>query len=309
MGVMTDPFIAGRGDPISAGGSPNAYADEESACLCRASGKSARRASAMPMPRLKAPPMRLTFEQRWSVWGAGFGGSQTHRRQHGARLATTRAAASMAARPAPTIACRRTRWRALRWPAAAPISASTALAAAARTCSRPARFIRHNVGAGLYHRRAGLWLAGHHDRPHGDGRRHRPAARAVQRQCMVRPPRRRLSLCRHGFGWTPVRGRTVHDVRAAGLCGAGDRPAPTPLRSPTTQRASPPRSELGLRTDKSFAMQDGIFTLRGRAAWAHNFNTDRTIGADLPDAARRRLRRQRRGAGAPTRRWSPARPK
>jgi outer membrane autotransporter protein len=37
------------------------------------------------------------------------------------------------------------------------------------------------------------------------------------------------------------------------------------------------RSELGLRTDKSFAVQDGIFTLRGRAAWAHNFNTDRSV--------------------------------
>jgi uncharacterized protein with beta-barrel porin domain len=37
------------------------------------------------------------------------------------------------------------------------------------------------------------------------------------------------------------------------------------------------RSELGLRTDQSFAMQNGIFTLRGRAAWAHDFNTDRAI--------------------------------
>ena len=37
------------------------------------------------------------------------------------------------------------------------------------------------------------------------------------------------------------------------------------------------RSELGVRTDKSFAMPNGIFTLRGRAAWAHNFNTDRSI--------------------------------
>ena len=48
------------------------------------------------------------------------------------------------------------------------------------------------------------------------------------------------------------------------------------------------RSEFGLRSDKSFAMQDGIFTLRGRAAWAHNFNTDRTIGATfqtLPGAS------------------------
>jgi uncharacterized protein with beta-barrel porin domain len=48
------------------------------------------------------------------------------------------------------------------------------------------------------------------------------------------------------------------------------------------------RSELGLRSDKSFAMQDGIFTLRGRAAWAHDFNTDRIIGATfqtLPGAS------------------------
>jgi uncharacterized protein with beta-barrel porin domain len=37
------------------------------------------------------------------------------------------------------------------------------------------------------------------------------------------------------------------------------------------------RSELGLRTDKSFAVQDGIFTLRGRVAWPHNFNTDRSV--------------------------------
>jgi len=48
------------------------------------------------------------------------------------------------------------------------------------------------------------------------------------------------------------------------------------------------RSELGLRTDKSFAMRDGIFTLRGRFTWAHDFNTDRNIAAafqTLPGAS------------------------
>ena len=39
------------------------------------------------------------------------------------------------------------------------------------------------------------------------------------------------------------------------------------------------RSELGLRADTSFLMQDALVTLRGRAAWAHNFNTDRGISA------------------------------
>ena len=48
------------------------------------------------------------------------------------------------------------------------------------------------------------------------------------------------------------------------------------------------RSELGLRTDKSFAMEDGVFTLRGRAAWAHDYNSDRNVGATfqtLPGAS------------------------
>lgn len=48
------------------------------------------------------------------------------------------------------------------------------------------------------------------------------------------------------------------------------------------------RSELGLRADKSFAMQAGILTLRGRTAWAHDFNADRSIAATfqtLPGAS------------------------
>jgi uncharacterized protein with beta-barrel porin domain len=48
------------------------------------------------------------------------------------------------------------------------------------------------------------------------------------------------------------------------------------------------RSELGLRTDKSFALPTAILTLRGRAAWAHDFNPDRTVSATfqtLPGAS------------------------
>ena len=48
------------------------------------------------------------------------------------------------------------------------------------------------------------------------------------------------------------------------------------------------RSELGFRTDKSFAMDNAILTLRSRAAWAHDYNPDRNIGATflaLPGAS------------------------
>src|SRR6202166_3877383 len=48
------------------------------------------------------------------------------------------------------------------------------------------------------------------------------------------------------------------------------------------------RSELGIRTDKSWAMQGAILTLRSRFAWAHDFDPDRSIAATfqtLPGAS------------------------
>ena len=48
------------------------------------------------------------------------------------------------------------------------------------------------------------------------------------------------------------------------------------------------RTELGLRADRSFAAAGGLVTLRGRLAWAHDYNPDRTVGAvfqTLPGSA------------------------
>lgn len=48
------------------------------------------------------------------------------------------------------------------------------------------------------------------------------------------------------------------------------------------------RSELGLRGDRSFALASAVLTLRGRVAWAHDFNPDRSIAATfqtLPGAS------------------------
>ena len=48
------------------------------------------------------------------------------------------------------------------------------------------------------------------------------------------------------------------------------------------------RSELGIRTDRSYVVQDAILTLRSRFAWAHDFNPDRSIAATfqtLPGAS------------------------
>jgi uncharacterized protein with beta-barrel porin domain len=45
------------------------------------------------------------------------------------------------------------------------------------------------------------------------------------------------------------------------------------------QTVTDSRTELGLRGDRSYALQNGIFTLRGRLAWAHDFNTDRAAAS------------------------------
>ena len=48
------------------------------------------------------------------------------------------------------------------------------------------------------------------------------------------------------------------------------------------------RSELGIRTDKSFATSDGVLTLRGRLAWVHDYDPNRAAAATfqaLPGAS------------------------
>jgi uncharacterized protein with beta-barrel porin domain len=55
-----------------------------------------------------------------------------------------------------------------------------------------------------------------------------------------------------------------------------------------SQSITDTRSELGIRTDKSYAVQGGILTLRGRFAWAHDYDPDRSIATTfqaLPGAS------------------------
>jgi uncharacterized protein YhjY with autotransporter beta-barrel domain len=78
MGVMTDPFMAGRGGD-GASVVPAAFADDTAVLGYAANGKtrSASERDAYAAIYRKAPPLAPTFGQRWSVWAAGFGGSQT----------------------------------------------------------------------------------------------------------------------------------------------------------------------------------------------------------------------------------------
>ncbi|MBR0845927.1 autotransporter domain-containing protein [Bradyrhizobium liaoningense] len=56
----------------------------------------------------------------------------------------------------------------------------------------------------------------------------------------------------------------------------------------TSQDTTNVRTELGARTDQRFLVDDGLLTLRGRLAWAHDSNTNRFVNAafqTLPGAA------------------------
>jgi autotransporter-associated beta strand protein len=73
LSLMLDPFVDGRSGIAGAGGPALGFAPEqEELPQDPSSGAGVALAYAAV---LKAPPKPPTFEQRWSVWGAGFGGS------------------------------------------------------------------------------------------------------------------------------------------------------------------------------------------------------------------------------------------
>ena len=67
------------------------------------------------------------------------------------------------------------------------------------------------------------------------------------------------------------------------------RPAPTPSRWPMAPRASPPSAaNSACAPTNPLRCTNAILTLRGRAAWAHDFNPDRAVAATfqtLPGAS------------------------
>ena len=125
-------------------------------------------------------------------------------------------------------------------------------------------------------------------RPHRDDRGRRSIACKVQRQCILGPRRRRLSF-RHGVdGPHALCRRTVTTFDLPAYTEQALSGANTFALNYASKGVTATRSELGVRTDKSWAMQDAIFTVRGRLAWAHDFNTDRNIAATfqtLPGAS------------------------
>src|ERR1700694_5477878 len=90
LGLLTDPFIAGRGDPVSSStGAPGFAGENDSTSAYAANGKARTRSERdayAAIYRKALPPAADPFAQRWSVWASGYGGSQTTRGNAGVGL-------------------------------------------------------------------------------------------------------------------------------------------------------------------------------------------------------------------------------
>ena len=137
LGMMLDPFVDGRNGAAGAGGPAIAFAPEREDLP----DEIALAYSAV----LKAPPVKTpSFEQRWSVWGGAYGGSNRTSGDPAVLGSHDLSAAHGGISPAAsTIASRPTPSWASRLPAAAPTGASRTVSAAARAMrSRPASTAR-----------------------------------------------------------------------------------------------------------------------------------------------------------------------
>ncbi|BAL79612.1 autotransporter domain-containing protein [Bradyrhizobium cosmicum] len=282
MGLLTDPTAQRDGGPGSAGGAAGFVEEDQASAYAPR-----KRADAFAM-MTKARPQ--TFAQRWSVWAAGFGGSQSTDGNAvvGSNGATSRIAGTVIG-------------------ADYLFSPHTLLGFA--LAGGGTGFGVNGLGSG----RSDLFQAAAYLR-HTSGPAYLSAALAYGWQDITTD--RTVTIAgadrlRTEFDANAYSGRIEGGYRHVGpwIGGIGVTPYGalqfTKLDLPAyaeqavagsaafalsyaARNVTDTRGELGLRTDKSFAMQAGVLTLRGRLAWAHDFNPDRSIAATfqaLPGAS------------------------
>jgi uncharacterized protein YhjY with autotransporter beta-barrel domain len=280
MGVMTDPFNAGRGGSTGGSGAMPFAAefDAVNAYAARDPARSKSEREAYAAIYRKAPAMPAPFYPTWSVWAAGFGGSQTTNGNValGSNNTTSRVGAVAVG-------------------ADYRFSPDTVMGFA--LAGGGTSFNVNGFGTG----RSDLFQAGAFVR-HTIGPAYITAALAYGWQDVTTD--RTVTIAgidqlRAHFNANAYSGRVESGYRyampwmgvtpyAAAQFTTFELPAyaeqavvgaNTFALAYGAKNVTDARSEIGVRTDKSWAMTDSIFTLRGRFAWAHDYNTDRSIGA------------------------------
>jgi uncharacterized protein with beta-barrel porin domain len=287
MGTMTDPF--NRGPALTPGGGASGYASEgdASAYASTQNAGAARDAYAM---FTKAPPPVVPFEQRWNVWAAGFGGSQTT--DGNATVGSNNTTSSVYGtavgadyRISPfTVAGFALAGGGTNFSVAGSGSGHSDLFQAGA-------FIRHTIGpAYISAALAYGWqdittnrtvtVAG------TDQLRAQFNANAFSGR--LEGGYRFVAPWVGGIGITPYAAAQFTTFDLPGYAEQAIVGTNNFALAYGAKDVTDTRSELGLRADKSFAMRDGILTLRGRLAWAHDYDPDRSIAStfqSLPGAS------------------------
>ena len=289
LGAMTDPFMARRGgDAASSSASSFAAADGETlGYAARSNGRTASERDAYAAMARKALPMVPSFGQRWSVWAAGYGGSQTTSGNSVVGSNTTTSSLYGTAVGADYRVSPDTLLGFAMAGGATGFNVAGGLGSGRSDLFQAGAFVRHHIGAAyLTGALAYGWQDVSTDRT--------VTAAGIERL--------RANFNANAFSGrleggyriaTPWMGLTPY---AAGQFTTYDLPAYAEQSSAgslfalnyAAKNVTASRSELGLRTDKVFALNDAILTLRGRAAWAYNLDTDRSIAAtfqSLPGAS------------------------
>jgi autotransporter-associated beta strand protein len=275
LSLLTDPFVAGRGSNVSAGGGAQPYAEEESSLAYAAKTSGGARDALARMPT-KAVARNDLLDNRWSVWGSAFGG--------GADISGNAALGSNNANV-----------RAFGFAAGADYRISPATIAGFALAGGGTNFSVTGLGYG----RSDMFQAGAFVR-HSVGAAYVTGALAYGGQEVTTDRFVTVAGIDHlraqfnsnawsgrlegGYRYaTPWMGITPY---AAAQFTTIDLPAYAEQVIAGTglfalnynaRSVTDPRSELGVRTDRSFAMSNGILTLRGRLAWAHDYTTDRNV--------------------------------
>uniref|UniRef100_A0A7Z0QC28 Autotransporter domain-containing protein n=1 Tax=Bradyrhizobium barranii subsp. barranii TaxID=2823807 RepID=A0A7Z0QC28_9BRAD len=284
LGLLTDVFGSGRSG--TSGATP--YADEPGANAYAATGKGGRDKNArdaFASIYRKAPA--ATFEQRWDVWAAGYGGSQTT--DGNVALGSNNTTSSIYGTAV-----------GLDYRFSPSTIAGFALAGGGTG------FNVNGLGWG----RSDLFQAGAFVR-HTAGPAYITAALAYGWQDVTTNrivTAAGVDQLRAQFNANALSGRIEGGYRYAtqwiGLTPYAAAQA-TMFSLPNysefavvgnstfalnyaAKDVTSTRTELGLRADRSFAAAGGLMTLRGRVAWAHDYNPDRSVGAvfqTLPGSA------------------------
>jgi autotransporter-associated beta strand protein len=287
LGLLTDPFIDGRGTSAGPFGGAPQFADEDGDASAYAKKSNPAHDAFAKIPTKADAARNNLLDPRWSVWGSAYGGGSTTSGNAAVGSSDTTA-------------------RAFGFVAGADYRISPftlagfALGGGGTSFSvngsgfgrsdlfQAGAFVRHTVGAAYVTGALAYGFqdvttdrtvtVGGADHLHAQFNANAWSGRVEGGYRFATPW---MGVTPYAAGQFTTYSLPAYAEQA--LVGAG-----TFALNYAAKDVTASRTEIGLRLDRSYAMQNAILTLRGRFAWAHDFDTDRNIQAvfqTLPGAS------------------------